>query len=637
MAKNSEMNLIIILSGLFCFFIITEARYKVLNVQIKNGDEIIELKWKRTEQYLVNENLPVWLAKKDTQPIVYGMGRIIAYQDIEKSSAVIYMSKFKVFYGIIDTRFYIARLPFDELLGPNIYHDVKDGYIFSYDEKNNENSDVNQKYNNILIDLFRVDNEKVEDDFKDSVENDNLDETLDYDDIISQLNQDDVNAIKLVLNSDNEEDNIIVHGEDNHHECQVEDYYDDILAKLTEHEENTKNPMTDVDQNREEEEEEQGYDDILSNFNEDELNLINSIIDSSNIPSTSGLSSQHMIQHDVGHDTPSTSVHVSQIESITQPQNTVVHDKKKSDVIQGFRGLILRIGDREPNAFPYGLSKTNLPSSKKNQRIHADKTLFKFMKYIEKYRNIFPEDSFDVFFVSTNYAIQKNSKIVPACSRSTSNILIQRRRNAPYLDLLGSIVGIKDFRDFIFATRAVTESLGIGYDPSSQESEICSENNCHIMQKCSIFNQKCLKWSRRSQHEFEIFLSSNTNRCFLLNYPRSLRIYNLAATTIDPKTQCLCYGFEKKKVDELYSSNIVKTICHKQLLCIDHNPRNGVPPPIDGTPCEHNMVQEYFGDNEHEGKEDEESEKQEPYCLRTSRNNLLVNRKSFIKFKTLVN
>lgn len=41
--------------------------------------------------------------------------------------------------------------------------------------------------------------------------------------------------------------------------------------------------------------------------------------------------------------------------------------------------------------------------------------------------------------------------------------------------------------------------------------------------------------------------------------------------------------------------------------------------------------------NEHKGKGDEESKKQEPYRLPTSRNNLPSNRKSFIKFKTFVN
>ncbi|KAK0070961.1 hypothetical protein PV326_001859, partial [Microctonus aethiopoides] len=265
--------------------------YEVLNVKIKNGDEIIELKWKRTGEYLVNKNVPIWLAKKDAKPVLAprimpGMGDIITYQDVEKSSAVIYMLKFKVFYGIIDTRFYIERLPFDERLGPNIYHEVENGYIFSYDKKDN-NNDGNQK----------------ESDFND----------------ITKLIQDDKPAINSIRNSANEKEDKI---EGNYYQdkFQIQEYYDDILAKLTEHEKNTNNVMTDSI-NQDEKEKQAHHDDISSELILDELNLISSIIDSADIPSTSGLSLKHMIQHDVDHDTPSTSAHVSQIEPIIRSQS----------------------------------------------------------------------------------------------------------------------------------------------------------------------------------------------------------------------------------------------------------------------------------------------------------------------------
>ncbi|KAK0072437.1 hypothetical protein PV326_014469, partial [Microctonus aethiopoides] len=284
MAKNSEINLMIILLGSLCLLIITEAYYEELNVKIKNGDEIIELKWKRTGEYLVNKNVPIWLAKKDAKPILAprimsGMGDIIIYQDVEKSSAVIYMLKFKVFYGIIDTRFYIERLPFDERLGPNIYHEVGNDYIFSYDEKD-KNNDGNQK----------------DSDFND----------------ITKLIQDDTNAINPIRNSADEKEDEIEGGNKYQDKFQIHEYYDDILAKLAEDEKNTNNPMTDS-VNQGEKEKQAHYDDILSELTQDELNLINSIIDSAGIPSTSGLS----LDHDNGQDT---SAHVSQIESITSPQ-----------------------------------------------------------------------------------------------------------------------------------------------------------------------------------------------------------------------------------------------------------------------------------------------------------------------------
>ncbi|KAK0073366.1 hypothetical protein PV326_013495, partial [Microctonus aethiopoides] len=480
--------------------------YEVLNVKIKNGDEIIKLKWKRTGEYLVNKNVPIWLAKKHTQPVLAprimdGMGEIITYHDVEKSSAVIYMSKFKVFYGNIDTRFYIIRLPFDELFGPNIYYEVGNGYIFSYDKKKKENNDVNR---DIRAALFEDDSKNAEDDLKKNDENhENENEIVDanelvhYDDIITELNQDDINTMNSILNSANEEDDEIAHGDNYQDKSQIQENYDDILAKLTEDEENANNPVTNVNQddivknthdndilaevtpdelnlinsiidsaalfeddskngnnngknaeddlkknyknheneneivdaneilhyddiitelnqddintmnsilnsaNEEDDEIAHGdnyldksqiheyYDDILAKLTEDEenannpmtnvnqddivknahddgilaeltpdeLNLISSIIDSADIPSTSGLSSEHMIQHDVGHDTTSTSAHVSQIEPITRSQNTV-----------------------EPGTFPYSLSEKDLHKP----RIHADKTLFKFLRHTEK-------------------------------------------------------------------------------------------------------------------------------------------------------------------------------------------------------------------------------------------------------------
>ncbi|KAK0079703.1 hypothetical protein PV325_000907 [Microctonus aethiopoides] len=545
MAKNSEINLMIILLGSLCLLIITEAYYEELDVKIKNGDEIIELKWKRTGEYLLNTNVPIWLAKKDAEPILAprimsGMGDIITYQDVEKSSAVIYMLKFKVFYGIIDTRFYIERLPFDERLGPNIYHEVGNDYIFSYDEKD-KNNDGNQK----------------ESDFND----------------ITKLIQDDTNAINPIRNSANEKEDEIEGGNNYQDRFQIHEYYDDILAKLTEDEKNTNNPMTDS-VNLDEKEKQAHHDDILSELTQDELNLINSIIDSADIPSTSGLS----LDHDNGQDT---SAHVSQIESITSPQNMLFAKLVTDTTI-----MHINIAGFEPETFPYSISKKDLH----NPRIHADKTLFKFVKYIGEYKDIFPEDSFDFFFVSSNYAIQKNNQVVPAYSRSSANIFMQRRHNMPYADLLGSIVHITDLRDVIFATRAIAELLTIEYDPSSEESEICGKHNCDIMKKCASFNQMCLKWSKKSQYLFEAFFNSNPIRCFLLNYPRSLRSYDVPAMTIDPKTQCLCFGFSKHIVNEVCPAIIDISACHKKLKCTNKMSRNAWLLPLDGTPCGNNMV-----------------------------------------------
>ncbi|KAK0165294.1 hypothetical protein PV328_003821 [Microctonus aethiopoides] len=545
MAKNSEINLMIILLGSLCLLIITEAHYEVLNVKIKNGDEIIKLKWKRTGEYLVNKNVPIWLAKKHTQPVLAPLKKN-EYNDVNRD---------------------IRAAQFED------------------DSKNGNNNGKN-----------------AEDDLKKNDENDE--------------------------NENEIEDDEIAHGDNYQDKSQIQEYNDDILAKLNEDEENANNPMTNVNQD---DIVKNAHDnDILAELTPDELYLINSIIDSADIPSISGLSSEHMIQHDVSHDTVSTAAHVSQIEPIIRSQNTVVHSKelnifyaeilifvgtdevtKKSNGIGGIEQLILHyivyfnaidmlfaklvtdttimhinIAGFEPETFPYSLSKKD----SHKPRIHADKTLFKFVKYIGKYKNIFSEDSFDFFFVSTNYAIQKNSQVVPAYSRSSADIFTLRRRNMPYAELLGSIVHITDLRDVIFATRAIAELLRIEYVPSSEESEICSKHNCDIMKKCASFDQICLKWSKKSQYQFEGFFNSNPIRCFLLNYPRSLRFYGVPAMTTDPKTQCLCYGFNERIVNEVCPAIINYSACRKKLRCTYRMSRDNWLLPLDGTPCGDNMV-----------------------------------------------
>ncbi|KAK0073811.1 hypothetical protein PV326_013042, partial [Microctonus aethiopoides] len=195
--------------------------------------------------------------------------------------------------------------------------------------KKNEYNDVNR---DIRAAQFEDDSKNgnnngknAEDDLKKNDENDeneneivDANEILHYDDIITELNEDDINTMNSILNSANEEDDEIAHGDNYQDKSQIQEYYDEILAKLTEDEENANNPMTNVNQ-----------DDIVKNAHDnnilaeltpDELNLINSIIDSADIPSTSGLSSEHMIQHDVSHDTVSTAAHVSQIEPIIRSQ-----------------------------------------------------------------------------------------------------------------------------------------------------------------------------------------------------------------------------------------------------------------------------------------------------------------------------
>ncbi|KAK0171921.1 hypothetical protein PV328_005309 [Microctonus aethiopoides] len=118
--------------------------YETLMVKIHNRGEIIELKLKRTEQYLASKNLPVWSAWKNEDPqlipdVMNEVGDFIMYHDIEHSAAVVYFAKSDAIFGVIDTRFYINGLPLSEL-GPNIYHEVGGDYV--KDRNVNDNSET---------------------------------------------------------------------------------------------------------------------------------------------------------------------------------------------------------------------------------------------------------------------------------------------------------------------------------------------------------------------------------------------------------------------------------------------------------------------------------------------------------------
>ncbi|KAK0180137.1 hypothetical protein PV327_005809 [Microctonus hyperodae] len=106
-----------------------------------NGGELIELNLKRTEQYLVNKNLPVWSIWKHTNPqlipeVMDEVGDFVMYHDIEHFAAVVYFAKSDAIFGVIDTRFYINGLPLSQL-GPNMYHEVGGDYVKDRDVNNN--------------------------------------------------------------------------------------------------------------------------------------------------------------------------------------------------------------------------------------------------------------------------------------------------------------------------------------------------------------------------------------------------------------------------------------------------------------------------------------------------------------------
>ncbi|KAK0168510.1 hypothetical protein PV327_002301 [Microctonus hyperodae] len=105
---------------------ISGTQQEILETTIKDGENEIHLKWRKTNQLLANINLPVWTAnlspgdssvKHELKPTLVKeeIGEFVMYHDLEHSSAVVYFKKQNVLHGIIDARYAINGLPYTEL------------------------------------------------------------------------------------------------------------------------------------------------------------------------------------------------------------------------------------------------------------------------------------------------------------------------------------------------------------------------------------------------------------------------------------------------------------------------------------------------------------------------------------------
>ncbi|KAK0074990.1 hypothetical protein PV326_011975 [Microctonus aethiopoides] len=105
---------------------------------VDENNKDIELTWVKSERsFLANHNLPIRFASLNRfsrpRKVFRKSLNILAYHDLDKFSAVIYIEERKCLTGVIDTRYYIECLPV-HLLNEK-HHVVKEnevGYIFHY-------------------------------------------------------------------------------------------------------------------------------------------------------------------------------------------------------------------------------------------------------------------------------------------------------------------------------------------------------------------------------------------------------------------------------------------------------------------------------------------------------------------------
>ncbi|KAK0071224.1 hypothetical protein PV326_001523, partial [Microctonus aethiopoides] len=178
---------------------------------------------------------------------------------------------------------------------------------------------------------------------------------------------------------------------------------------------------------------------------------------------------------------------------------------------------------------------------------------------------LFPEDSFDFFLYSTNIIARSNEERKMLCGVSVDwfNIFEWRaflKKSKLDKKFLGSIVdNTGNFQTYIDTSRELAHLMKIDDDDSDSDS---------IMRKNGIHHSlNYLKWSKNSVKNFREYFRRHRNRCFLLNKPRSLNVYDIPTAYLSTQVQCKCYGYapltqQSRTVD-----------CKKRLQCqrIKHN------------------------------------------------------------------
>ncbi|KAK0175261.1 hypothetical protein PV327_009024 [Microctonus hyperodae] len=209
---------------------------------------------------------------------------------------------------------------------------------------------------------------------------------------------------------------------------------------------------------------------------------------------------------------------------------------------------------------------------------------------IKKHKSVFTTDTFDFFHFATTEKWTEDVENRQGLSTEWFSAYSQRiaKTSLKYWKYAGSIVRHeKNVQDYIVAAREIAYLMEIKYEVKTR--------NCHgVIQGYNP--SSCLKWSRKTIKGFKRYISESRNRCFLLNYPRSLHPHNIPVELISPTKQCSCYNQEFHYSKDIELVSVIPNNCHEQLKCFIPNDEGvlkqiqPLPEPLYGTPCGENKV-----------------------------------------------
>ncbi|KAK0077184.1 hypothetical protein PV326_010221 [Microctonus aethiopoides] len=228
-------------------------------------------------------------------------------------------------------------------------------------------------------------------------------------------------------------------------------------------------------------------------------------------------------------------------------------------------GIII---ENEKDIFSSLFNEPGLKYSNSKSSINIDEIYIGFEDHFEKHISPFGPDSFDLIFLMTSYLIEYDGE-TSGLTFVIESIYDKRLETKPYRSVPITIMQYKtDYADYSTAAHEIAHALTISHDPDNIG---CTNGvQCYgIMQWTNSYCFECINWSQESVDEFKIFIRENRNRCFLLNYPRSL--YPIKPEKfLSPCRQCHCYGFASYGpiVNEC-SSEIPELGCMSPLPCMN--------------------------------------------------------------------
>ncbi|KAK0073092.1 hypothetical protein PV326_013793, partial [Microctonus aethiopoides] len=210
-------------------------------------------------------------------------------------------------------------------------------------------------------------------------------------------------------------------------------------------------------------------------------------------------------------------------------------------------------------------------------------------RHFAKHNSPFVQDSFDLIFLMTSRKIEHNGEAI-GLTFSGKDIYHMRQRGKTYDPVPISVMKFeRDYDNYCSAAHEIGHSFEIKHDPIKSGKRI-GGNQCYgMMQQRNPYCLECLKWSKESVEDLKKYMRENRNRCFLLNYPRSL-YPNKARKFVTSTRQCQCYGFDS--YDLMGGDDVLETPvrdCNSPLLCMKNNHcrtyRKETILPLDGTTC----------------------------------------------------